>query len=117
MASTVLPLQDKISQASQMSKEYAVDEIKYGNGYSQRAKSGINNITEKWSLSWDAISASDFATLVTAFDTAAGVDTFLWTPIGSSTQKKFIVSQLSNMSPKSGSYYSVSVTLEQRYDL
>lgn len=114
---SALPLTDRISQSSQMSTEYMVDEIQYNNGYSQRAKKGINNVVDTWSVSWDAITSAEFTTVKTAFDTAAGVDYFTWTPPGSVSSKKFKVSSISSMSPKSGNYYSISVTLKQVFDL
>jgi len=112
----VLPLQTKITQSSSMSKVYATDMIAYDNGYTQRAKKGINNSIETWSVQWQQITSTDLSTLMTAFDGAAGVDYFTWTPPGS-TSKKFIVETVASVEPKSGSFYSVTVTLKQDYQI
>ena len=111
-----LPLTTKISQASQAETTYKILEVKYGNGYSQRAGDGYNNVQASWTVTWDNISSSDLSTLVTAFDAAKGTDYFTWTAPGDGSSKKWVVKKHSR-SNRSGAIYSVSATLEQCFDL
>lgn len=55
----------------------------FGDGYEQRTADGINAMPRKWSLSFQAVTAT-----ITAIDsflaTKAGVTAFTWTPSGES---------------------------------
>ncbi|MGH6646209.1 phage tail protein [Aquabacterium sp.] len=113
---TALPLQDYISQAAQAETEYKILEVKYGNGYSQRAGDGYNKQTESWNLTWDNITLAQLSTLRSAFDAAGGVANFTWMALGDSVDKKWIVKKHSR-SVKSGSVYTLSATLERVFDL
>jgi phage-related protein len=111
-----LPLSTEISQASSASTEFRILRSQYGNGYDQRVADGINSTKQTWSAQWDNLNSTDFSTLITAFDTAKGVDYFTWTPPGSGSSKKFIVLSYS-ITAKSGTIYDVSASLEQVFDL
>ncbi len=111
-----LPLQTKISQASQGTTNYKILEVKYGNGYSQRAGDGFNNVQGSWTVAWENIDSTDFGTIVTALDAAKGSDYFTWTAPGDGSSKKW-VSKTMTKSVTAGSIYSVSTTLEQAFDL
>jgi phage-related protein len=111
-----LPLQTHISQATQGQTAYKIIEVKYGNGYAQRAGDGINPIQGSWNVEWGVLSAGELGTIVTAFDTARGVDYFTWTPPGDASSKKWVVKQHSR-TPLSGDQYSVAATLEETWSL
>lgn len=113
---TALPLQTAISQSSQNTTAYKILEVKYGNGYSQRAGDGFNNNQGSWNVTWQNVNATDFATLVSAFDAYYGVDYFTWTAPGDGASKKWVVKQYTR-SASSSSVYSVSATIEQVWDL
>jgi phage-related protein len=111
-----LPLQTKISQASQGTTNYKILEVKYGNGYSTRAGDGFNNVQASWTVAWENISSTDFSTIVTALDGAKGSDYFTWTAPGDGSSKKWI-SKTVTRSTINGTTYSVSTSLEQVFDL
>jgi phage-related protein len=111
-----LPLSSLISQATQGKTTFKVLEVKYGNGYTQRAGDGINNNQGTWNIEYDLLTSSELSTVVTAFDTAAGVDYFTWQAPGDATSKKWLVKEYSR-SPRAGDLYSVSAALEQVFDL
>lgn len=111
-----LPLQTSISQATQGTTAYKILEVKYGNGYSQRAPDGYNNVQAQWNVQWQNISVTDFTTLVTAFDAAAGCDYFTWTAPGDATSSKWIVKQYTR-TVASGGVYTIQATLGQVFDL
>lgn len=111
-----LPLQSYIDQSSQNTTSYKIIEVKYGNGYSQRAGDGFNNNQGSWNVSWGSISATDYSTLCTAFDAARGIDYFTWAAPGDAGSKKWVIKQVQRQA-LAGAIYRVSVTLEQCFDL
>jgi len=111
-----LPLTTFISQDSQATREYKTIETQYGNGYSQRAADGINSIQDSWNITWDNLNATDFATVLTALDTAKGTDYLTWTAPGDGSSKKFICKKVTKRA-LSGAIYSVSAELTQVFDL
>lgn len=109
-----LPLTGYISQASTKSRKNRVLKAQFGDGYSQAAPDGINNLVDTWNIVYDNLSSSDRATLWTALDTVGSWDYFTWTPIGELSQKKFrVTSQGASESVKAGNIYSISFTMEQ----
>lgn len=113
---TALILTDKISQSSQAGREYRVTKTKFGNGYEQRAKDGINNIVDSWSLSWEALNQTDMNSLSSFFDSLGGTSYFTWQAPTDSTVKKWVVSKFS-IQVLGGSHYTVNVSIDQVYDL
>jgi phage-related protein len=111
-----LPLQDRISQATQGQTQYRILENHYGNGYSQRAQDGYNAQIATWNIDWGILSTTDMTTIITAIDTAGGVDYFTWTPPGESVSKKWIV-KTRTMSSQSANLFQVTCTLDQVFDL
>lgn len=111
-----LPLQNLISQASQGDRDYRVIEVKYGNGYSQRARDGVNSVVDAWSIEYANISYADLTTIYAAFDLAAGVDYFTWQAPGDTSTKKWVVAKCSKAA-MSGGVYSVTAELKQVFDL
>lgn len=115
---TALPLTDKISQVSQASRNYRIKAVQYGNGYSQRAKDGINNVQDAWNITYRSLSSTDYTTLMNALNTyAATGDHFTWTAPIDTVSKKWILSESVAISKPSGNYYTVSFTLTQVFDV
>lgn len=110
-----LPEQGKISQSSNAGVDYKVVEVKFGDGYSQRALDGLNYKRRSWSIEWSNVNSTEYTTIMTALDTAAGVDYFTWTPPGQSAGR-WIASSVS-VNVASGDIYSISATLREVFDL
>jgi len=62
---------------------------KFGDGYEQRLGDGINNDPDTWTLHFKGRSDTDADSIESFFHGQGAWDSFTWTPIGSSTQKKF----------------------------
>jgi phage-related protein len=62
----------------------------YGDGYSQRAANGINNVYQEWTLVWQGHKKEDIDTLESFFEGLKGYQSFTWTPYRGSTAKKFL---------------------------
>jgi phage-related protein len=111
-----LPLQTAISESSQNKTSYKIIEVKYGNGYSQRAGDGYNSIQQSWTITWGVITSGELSTVVTALDTANGSDYLTWQSPVDASSKKWVCKDRT-VSAMSGSLYEVSATLEQVFDL
>lgn len=64
--------------------------IKFGDGYEQRAKDGINIIQESWSVTF-TLNYSQKEALESILKEAAGVGIVDWQPPGASQQKQWLV--------------------------
>ena len=111
-----LPLTDRISQSSGGKKDYRIIEAKFGNGYSQRAKDGINNIMGSWNIAWENITSAERDTIVAALDGTNGVDSLTWQSPDSLTVDKYVVTGY-NISALSGDIYTITSSLKQIFDI
>lgn len=111
-----LPLATEIDQASSGSTQFRVLINRYGNGYEQRAADGLNNNLATWEVSWEGLTLTSFNTIVSAIETAKGVDYFTWTAPGDASSKKWVIETYSRKNT-SGGIYGVSATLRQVADL
>ena len=119
---TALVLQDSISQMSTHSKSYTTLITQYGDGYIQRAVDGINTEVEVWSIVFDNLSASDYATMLSFLDTVKMAGVMEWAPTSDGSPvvtKKWIIDPETDVTivNKAGQIYDVSLTLMRVYDL
>jgi phage-related protein len=63
----------------------------FGDGYMQRARDGINNINESWTLTWKNRSVADGQKLLNFFESTGGIHAITWTPPYASDPLKVIV--------------------------
>lgn len=54
----------------------------FGDGYSQRAVNGINNLTKEWSLAFNSKDLTTISQIENFFEARKGVEGFKWTPPG-----------------------------------
>lgn len=57
---------------------YARNVVKFGDGYEQRARGGINPFLKAWSMRWPHLKHSDVLILTNFLNDACGVDAFIW---------------------------------------
>tara|TARA_S200002703_G_C3772044_1_gene237700 strand:+ start:841 stop:1200 length:360 start_codon:yes stop_codon:yes gene_type:complete len=67
-----------------------VRSIQFGSGYQQRAQFGINQNPKVWNLTWTAQSNTAADAIEAFLDARAGIESFNWTPLNSSTSYKWI---------------------------
>ncbi len=109
-----LPLTTRISQGSTRTRTNRVLSAQFGDGYSQEAPDGINNLVDTWSITFDNLNASERATLWTALDTVGSWDYFTWTAPGDVVSKRWkVTADGVTETPMSGDLYSISFTLKQ----
>jgi|LAHU01.1.fsa_nt_gb phage-related protein len=68
------------SYAIQMDEKTDVKQAGFGDGYSQRAVSGLHSIKTVWKLTWEGISTTNADSLIALFRGRRGVSVILWTP-------------------------------------
>jgi phage-related protein len=92
-------------------------EAAFGDGYSQRAPKGVNNVRHTWQLNFENRPDSEANDILAFFETTQGAFHFLWTPPdGSGVQYKIKCSDWSSVNVAYG-FQTVSVTFTQVFDL
>lgn len=96
--------------------EFDVRKAKFGDGYSQAVASGLNNHTQKWSVSvsgYDVPGAEGIRRPLEFLIDKAGAESFFWTPpLGE--QGRYECSRYS-ITPQGGGYFVINAEFEQVY--
>ena len=116
MTAPALPLSTEISQSSSGRVEFKVLRCRYGNGYEQRSADGLNNSLGSWEVTWEGLTSTDFATIITALESSKGVTYFTWTAPGDASGKKWVVTQYGK-SVQAGNIYTINATLQEVADI
>jgi phage-related protein len=74
---------------------YRRNVVSFGDGYEQRAISGINHIRESWEITFTSLSTTAKNSLEVLLNNAAGVDSIEWISPDQSALKKWIASNVS----------------------
>jgi len=114
MADISLPLQSRISWQVQGETEFKTKITQFGNGYSQGAADGINNVRQSWTIGYQQLSEADHDTFVSALNSTDGTGLITWTPPGQATALTFRADSYSVL-PSSSGAYDVSLTLKQAF--
>lgn len=101
---------------TEMKMKARVLEMKFGDGYSQRAADGINPQETTFPLVFNNLSSSDANTILTFLEARGGYDAFSWTPPRTTTSLKWICREWS-WKPEAGDLVTISATFERVFDL
>jgi phage-related protein len=105
-----------LSYGTDMQQDYRVSRVDFGDGYSQRARKGLNTKPQKWRLNWSRISDADAETLRLFFEDLAGVGLIEWTPYNQSTPLLWTANGWSGK-PVGFLIHDCSIVLSQEFDL
>lgn len=105
-----------LSYGSDMSQNYAVDRVDFGDNYAQRAKAGLNNAPQRWRLMWSGISDADTETLRLFFEDLGGAGIIEWKPYNQAHLLKWTANGWS-AKPSGFLKHDCSITLSQEFDL
>ena len=72
--------------------------VQFGDGYSQRVRFGLNTDLKTWNLTWN-VSETDADTIESFLEARAGVESFEWTPLDTSTSYRWICQEWSKTIP------------------
>ena len=64
-----------------------VRQIKFGDGYEQRAANGLNTMPKKWTLKFSMRNDTEADAITSFLEAQAGVTSFTWTDINNYTGK------------------------------
>lgn len=94
----------------------AVKTAQFGDGYSQRAKDGLNSISRQLSLTWENLTFDQASDLDDFFTDHGGDEAFLYQISGDDTQRMWTCASWRNgyEGGVSGSY---SATFQEAFDL
>lgn len=99
--------------------EFSVIRAQFGDGYSQRIISGLNNARDTWTVVFDNLTIADATTIEDFIRDTNAVDTFDWTPPGEVSPKKFTCDPQSlSVAPAIGGVVeTLNATFVQEFDL
>lgn len=106
----------ELSYGTQLTQDYRRKRISFGDGYTQRARDGLNSTPQQWSLTWDNIRNAQAELLRVFFQDLAGVDVIEWTPLNQPAELKWTATGFQSQ-PSSFGRSTCSVTLTQEFDL
>lgn len=84
----------------------------FGDGYSQRAKDGINSNPAEMSVVWESMTVADAKLLVKFFEDRAGAEHFYWTAPHDTTPKKWVCPDWTEEYP-TRTYITIRATLRE----
>lgn len=90
--------------------------ISFGDGYSQRAKDGLNNAPQVWNFTYDNIDDDKAEELRVFFEALGGVDVIEWKPLGQPDVLKWTATNFQS-TPSTWQKRTCTVTLTQEFDL
>lgn len=93
----------------------SVSVIRFGDGYAQRIRTGINTNLQAWSLSFQNRDPDEGAAIDAFLLARGGAESFDWTPPGEISTRKFICPTW-NYAPQKGGWYSLTATFEEVMD-
>ena len=74
----------------QLEKAPSVRVSKFGDGYEQRAKNGLNNNRQKWTIAFTKRSGVDIQSVYDFLEARGGDESFFWTPRSEATPRIFV---------------------------
>lgn len=99
------------------SAEFKVDKVQFGDGFSQRIPSGINNGLRRWSVTFTDRSQAEADAIVAFFVGKRGSTSFTWMPQGFTSDLRVICPTYSRPIQnrwKNGAWtYTVNCTFEE----
>lgn len=113
---TAIALPERISQSSVKKIKYRTLMTQYGDGYSQRARDGINDAITMWEIQYENVSSADRVTIQAFVAGVGNTDWFTYTAPGD-TEKKFVITSEVSEQVKAGDVYSISFSIQQVFDL
>lgn len=105
-----------LSYGTDMSQDYKISRIDYGDGFSQRAEKGLNGKPQRWRLMWNNISKADAEMLRLFFEDQGGVAPIEWTPFGQTAELVWTANGWS-AKPVGFMRFDCSITMTQEFDL
>jgi phage-related protein len=115
MATPTLP-NYPVSYGSDVSSEAKVLQADFGDGYTQRAGDGLNNVRRTWEVSWENYPNASIVELETFLKGQGGYKSFFWTPPNSTIAAKWSCKTWKSK-PAGFGISTLSATFVEEFDL
>jgi phage-related protein len=89
---------------------------KFGNGYAQRVKDGLNTVERMWTVVF-ILTAAQKDAWVAFIDSKGGSEVFYYTPPGESSPLQFVCGSYDGPSPISGNLFEIVAEFEQDFTI
>ena len=113
---TFAPSVDPSQSGSSKSTSANVNTAQFGDGYSQRARNGLNSIVRTLSLSWEYLTFDQAQELDAFFESHGGDQAFLYRVEGDDTQRMWTCNSWKN-GYDGGQAGSYAATLVEAFDI
>lgn len=118
MANPIFSPPSPPSVGSAPDNEVRLLEARFGDGYRQVARDGLNHKRATWSLTWDTLTRVDADAIVDFLDARGGNELFDWQPPGYGAATQFRCPQWSPPRPGMGDdVFSVTARFEEAFDV
>lgn len=115
---TALPSTPPLSYGTRLQSRRKIIEQMLGDGYSARARKGVNSVRQQWELTWDNVTDEEVATLRDFFETLGAVDNFTWTPPNQDVELKWVeIADSFSADAVSFNNWNVKVSVRQVFDV
>ena len=109
----ILGTSDETYEPMQLEEAPRVKTSRFGDGYEQRVADGINNILQKWQISFTRRSEIDIDYVYDFLRARGGVESFDWTPRGEATARIFVCRKWNRKFDVYNVVQGISFTLEE----
>lgn len=113
---TALPYASKIHITSAPRIRSRVAIIEMGDNYQQRLETGLNPEWEEWSITWPALTQTEFTSLMSILATVRSVTPLTWASPLDGLIKKYIVVPDSKTPQSIGDKWRLSLNLRQVFE-
>ena len=99
-----------IAEATESRSEFIVEELRFGNGFTQRLPMGTGGLIKVWQVRWEQLDATDLSTLDSFFTTHRGSLPFSWIAPNQSVAQPFICKRWQSR-PLGAGYHNLTAQL------
>ena len=100
----------------QLVKAPRIRAAKFGEGYEQRVRDGINHNPQKWTINFTRRGGADIDAIYDFMEARGGDEAFLWTPRGEVTARVFICRKWTRKFDHYEVMQSISFVLEELFE-
>jgi len=111
-----LPYPEKIHISSSPKIKDSVSILPLGDNYQQRVETGLNPQHEEWTITYPALSDSEFQSIMTTLNTVRCITPMVWVSPLDGISKKYTVVPDSRDPTSVGERWNLSLSLRQVFE-
>lgn len=106
-----------VSQASSIEADLNLNRVSFGGGYEQVVPMGINYNRERWNVQWNALTLTQYNSVLAFLQSVANGSIITWTPPFQAAQKKFRLDGGWSVVNRGGQIFAVQFNIRQVFDV